>query len=140
MIPSSLVKRRKISGLTNFGKSKTLEILIIDDNKSFTNALRKFLQLSGYMCTVSHGGRNGLALIQKEKFDVVVLDLSMPGFSGYDVLDSLEGSGRLKEQKILVLSACPYTNEEAEKMKRRGVYICLRKPVEPDVLKRVLRD
>lgn len=140
MISNHLVKHRKASSLSNFGKPKTLGILIIDDNKSFTKALSKFLQLSGYASIVSNDGRNGLALIQKEKFDVVVLDLSMPGFSGYDVLDSLEGSGRLKEQKILVLSASPYTNEEAEKMKRSGVHVCLRKPVETDVLKRALEE
>ena len=140
MITSHLVKHRNKFSSSRFGKSKTLQVLIIDDDKSFTTALCQFLQLSGYNCISSNDGRNALELIQKEKFDVVILDLSMPEFSGYDVLDYLEGIGKLKEQKILVLSAHTYTNEDAEEMKSRGVYSCLRKPVVTDVLIRAVEN
>ena len=134
MITSHLVKDRNLFSAFNSRKSKTLKILIIDDNESITNAISKFLQSNGHECIASNDGRNGLALIQTGKFDVIVLDLSMPEFSGYDILDYLERIRRVREQKILVLSASPYTNEDGEEMKRRGVYACLRKPVSGDVL------
>ena len=111
-----------------------MAILFIDDNKSLTKALSKFLSAKGYEHTVSNSGREGLKLIQEQKFDKVLLDLSMPEFSGYDVIDSLEKSGKIKELKIIVLTAASVHNAEITELKRRGVVCFLKKPVKLDEL------
>ncbi|GFN39829.1 MAG: response regulator receiver protein [Marine Group I thaumarchaeote] len=113
-----------------------MKILLIDDNESITKSLSKYLGLKNYDCTVSNDGRNGLSLIQKNKFDVVLLDLSMPEFSGIDVLEALEKDGLLKKQKIILFTASSITQEEIERLLKTGIHGCIRKPVRmPDLLK-----
>ncbi len=115
-----------------------MKILLIDDNQEITGPLSKFLNSRGHDCTVLNDGRNGLTLLEKNKFDVVILDLAMPKFSGYDVIDALEKSGKLKEQKIIVFSALSLVNDEVRELKKRGVYACIKKPIQlPPLLKMI---
>ena len=107
-----------------------MKILLIDDNKEITEPLSKFLSLDGYSCSSLNDGRAALAVIQKEKFDVILMDIAMPEFSGYDIIDALEKSGKLKEQKLVVLSAISFTNDEIDRLLKRGVTACIKKPIE----------
>ncbi len=115
-----------------------MKILLIDDNQEITDPLSKFLIVKGHDCTVLNDGKNGLTLLEGNKFDVVILDLAMPKFSGYDVIDSLEKSGKLKEQKIIVFSAVSLGNDEIRELEKRGVYACIKKPIKlPPLLKMI---
>ena len=111
-----------------------MRILLIDDNKSMTKALSKFLSAKGYENTVSNHGREGLKLIQEQKFDKILLDLSMPEFSGYDILDSLEKSGKIKELKIIVFTASSISDAKIKELKKKGIFSFLKKPVRADHL------
>ncbi|MGI0059935.1 MAG: response regulator, partial [Nitrosotalea sp.] len=70
-----------------------MRVLLIDDNESITEMMAKYLTGKGYECTVSNDGRNGLTLIEQEKFNVILLDLAMPEFTGVDVIDHLHKNG-----------------------------------------------
>jgi DNA-binding response OmpR family regulator len=60
------------------------KILLIDDNESITEMMAKYVAGKGHDCTVANDGRNGLTLIEQEKFDIILLDLAMPEFTGVD--------------------------------------------------------
>lgn len=105
------------------------DILLIDDNASMTGLFSRYLGMKGLNCTVSNDGKNGLEFIQTKQFDVILLDLSMPGFSGYDVIDNIETSGIIKEKKIFLFTASSITNEEVDELRKRGIVGCIRKPV-----------
>ena len=79
-----------MNGKFNRPIQEVKNILIIDDNQSITKLLSRFLNLKGVEHIISSNGQNGLSLIRQGKFDVILLDLNMPDFSGYDVIDSLE--------------------------------------------------
>ena len=117
-----------------------MKILLVDDNKGITDLLSEMLKIEGHECIVAGDGKNSLVLLQKQKFDVTILDINMPYFSGLDVIDSLEQSGKLDEQKIVVLSAAPIPDEKLEELEKRGVHACLRKPVDIDLLLEVLKN
>lgn len=87
---------------------------------------------------VSNDGKTGLNLIQSEKFDVIVLDLAMPGFTGFDILDSLEENNLLKKLKIVILTAAEISEKEVEKLLKRGVNKVLKKPIPLDDLEKNL--
>ncbi len=72
-----------------------MKILIIDSNKNICGMLAEHLVKCGHDCVCAINERNGLSLIQKENFDVVLLDLKNKEFSGYDVIDSLEKNEKL---------------------------------------------
>ena len=111
-----------------------MKILIIDDNQEITKPLSKFLTVKDHDCTVSNDGRNGLTLLQKQRFDVVLLDLALPEFSGYDIIDALEKDDKLKENMIIVFTALALKNEEIDELKKRGIYACINKPIKLDLL------
>ena len=65
-------------------------ILVVDDNESNRDLLSRRLQRQGHTVLQAEDGARALALVEKEALDLVLLDLMMPGISGYDVLAQLK--------------------------------------------------
>jgi DNA-binding response OmpR family regulator len=114
--------------------SSQLNILIIDDNEQITKMLTTFLELKNHNCTVTNEGKQGLTLIQEEKFDVVLLDLAMPEFDGYAIINALESKDMLKNNKIIVFTASTISQKELDKLVSRGVNSYILKPIDIDLL------
>ena len=117
-----------------------MKILIIDDNTNITGLLSKVLKFQGMESDVSNDGRNGLDLIKNNKYDAVILDISMPEFTGIDVVNALNESGKIKENKIIILSASITTDNDLSELKEKGVHSVLQKPVEIDALLSILKS
>lgn len=111
-----------------------MKILIIDDNKDITKMFSKYMTIKGHLCSVVNDGRSGLDLIENKTFDAIILDLAMPDFSGSDIIDALYKSGKIKNQNIVTLTASSISDEDESNMKSKGVSLCLKKPIDPDVL------
>ena len=111
-----------------------MRILLVDDNKEITSMLAKYLKTSGHEVSVSNDGRNGLNMIINNKFDVVLLDIAMPEFSGRDVLESLAKENKIKNQKIILFTASSKSEEEISELIKKGAHSCLKKPIDPDEL------
>ena len=118
-----------------------MKILLTDDNESITKMMSKFLTRKGHDCTIANNGRNALAVMKDQKFDKVLLDLSMPEVSGFDVINTLEKEDRLKDQQIILFTASAVADEEINKLvDKEGVKTCLRKPVDLDLLLKTLES
>ena len=100
--------------------------------------MSKYLGFKKFDCKVANDGRNGLEMIKKGSFDVVLLDLAMPDFTGYDVINELEKENKLKDQKIIVLTATLTDDESIRKLKKSGIHSVLRKPVDISTLIEVM--
>ena len=111
-----------------------MKILIIDDNEDIAKMFSKYVTIKGHSCSVANDGLSGLKLIENQTFDTIILDLAMPEFSGYDVIDALNKSGKMQSQNIVILTASSTSQEDESTLKNRGVHSCLRKPIDPDVL------
>src|SRR2546423_7878832 len=108
-----------------------MKALLIDDNKEISEMLYQYLTLKGkYDCTVSNSGKDGLKQIQTKKYDFVILDLAMPEFTGFDIIESLHKTGDLKKQKIFVLTASSISDVEIKDLLEKGVRACIKKPVD----------
>jgi len=77
-------------------------ILVVDDDKNITSFLRRALSYSGYTVEVAEDGEAGLARALEAPPDLVVLDVMMPGLSGYEVCRRLRAGG---DVPILMLTA-----------------------------------
>ncbi len=107
-----------------------MKVLIIDDNENITSLLSTFLQSKGFDNVITNDSKDGLELIQEEKYDVVLLDLQMPELSGLDIIKKLEEQKILKDQKIVILSASAYSTKKIDGLlKKDGVQQYLKKPV-----------
>lgn len=78
------------------------KVLIIEDDKSIAEIEKDYLEMSGFETIAVEDGTEGLELAEKEKFDLVVLDLMLPGTDGMEILRRI---GEKKNFPILVLSA-----------------------------------
>ena len=111
-----------------------MKMCIIDDNTSITKMFEKLAKIKGHDCVIANDGRAGLSLLENGTFDVVVLDLAMPEFSGMDIVKSLVKNGKMDKQNILVLTASSIADDEIENIKKLGVKVILKKPVKMDIL------
>ena len=79
-----------------------MKILGIDDNQDLLDLCKVVLSSEGYEYTGVIEGKEGLEEIRNGNYDLVLLDLSMPEFSGIDVIDALDKDGLMKKQKIVI--------------------------------------
>lgn len=77
-------------------------ILIIDDDVDLATLLVDYLTLEGLNASAEHNGPDGLARLEREQFDLVVLDVMMPGMSGVEVLKEIRSKSQLP---VLMLTA-----------------------------------
>jgi two-component system, OmpR family, response regulator len=113
----------------------TMRILVIDDNKEITDMLSLYLEsLDNYECKVVNDGNEGLQKIKFENFDLIILDLAMPRFSGIDILNSLKSDNLLSKKNIIVLTASALNDDETEGFIRDGVKAVIKKPISIDDL------
>jgi two-component system, OmpR family, response regulator len=115
-------------------------VLVIDDNTDITDMLSFYLKsIGGYECKVLNDGREGLDAIRSEDFDVTILDLAMPEFSGVDVINSLKEDNLLGKKNIVVLTASTVDGKDAESFLQDGIKAILKKPISVDELTAVMQ-
>ena len=125
---------------THVTNKTSKKILIIDDNKSMNKLLARFFEMKKLDCTVSDDGISGLQHIYKQNFDAILIDLAMPEFSGWDVIEALEKKGIIKEQRIFVFTASAISSSDIEELIKRGIQSCIKKPVRLENLLKILED
>jgi two-component system alkaline phosphatase synthesis response regulator PhoP len=87
-------------------------VLVIEDNRDLAYGLRNNLEIEGYAVEVAEDGPKGLVRARGGTFDLIILDLMLPGIDGYRVLRALRDEGR--RIPILILTA---RGEEADKVR-----------------------
>ena len=117
-----------------------MKILGIDDNESINKMLKNILIPAGHEYQSVTNGRDGLKLIQEQNWDVVLLDIAMPEFSGKDVVDELVKTGNIKKQPVILFTASTISSDEINEMIKMGVTSCLRKPMSMKNLLEVLAN
>ncbi len=111
-----------------------MKILGIDDNKDLLQLCDVALSAEGHEYTGIDNGKEGLQAIKDEKFDLVLLDLSMPDFSGLDVIDALVKEGIMDKQKIIVFTGSTASDGEFGSLIEKGIHLIITKPVDIDDL------
>jgi len=112
-----------------------MNILAIDDNEDILNLLKTVLTSKGHDFTQALNGKDGLKLIEGQRFDAILLDLAMPEFSGLDVIESLKKSSKISYQNIILFTASSATDKEIDVLlKQDGIKLCIRKPVDINFL------
>ena len=111
-----------------------MKILGIDDNEDLLEVCETVLNSDGHEYTGVSDAKKGLQAIRDEKFDAVLLDLSMPDFCGMDVFDALVKEDIMNKQKLVIFTASSPTKKEIELYLEKGAYSILKKPVEAETL------
>lgn len=110
-------------------------VLVIDDEARIQDACKRMLTSEGCEVDVAGNGEEGLAKIQKCHFDIVLLDLMMPGLSGVEVLSDIKS--RHPDTVIIVITGYATLEHSIETMKK-GAFDFLSKPFSPQELRVVI--
>lgn len=112
------------------------QILVIEDEENIQKLIKANLVASGYQVLLATGGEEGLRLAEEKKPELILLDLMMPGISGWDVLSKLKDmSGREEAPAIIVITAAVRPGD-AEKARALGAAGYLTKPFTAEELLR----
>jgi two-component system OmpR family response regulator len=108
-------------------------MLLVDDNKDIAEAICFYSHSKDIDCDCINEGKKALESIQREKYDLILLDLAMPGFSGLDVISSLQEHGGIESKNIVVFTASS-ARSVMDKIKDSGIKEILKKPCSLDDL------
>ena len=115
--------------------SKKPHILLIDDDQSLRRVIEYSLVENGFSVRPAASGEEGLAFLQKEPFDVVITDITMPGMNGMEVLEKV----RKADPVLPVIIITAYgTIESAVSAMKQGAFDYITKPFNRDELRLTL--
>ncbi len=114
-----------------YEKARKYRILIVDDELVVRDSLQKWFESEGYEAVAVASGREALQAVEKRQFDLVLIDIKMPG------MDGMELQRRLKDidSELTVIIMTGYASvETAVEALKRGAYDYITKPIDPDDL------
>jgi phosphoserine phosphatase RsbU/P len=141
MRKSEMIKRKDAAGepAPQARRQKYLEpdhgsILLVDDNESNRDMLSRQLERQGYSISLAENGQQALESLRTGQFDLILLDIIMPGMDGYEVLEYLKSDKDLRHIPVIMISAL----DEMESVIRCieiGAEDYLPKPFDPVLLR-----
>ena len=101
--------------------------LVVDDDRMLAQTLGEILELEGWTVSVANSGTEAVNIAARESFDVVLMDIKMPGMDGVDAFKAMKAT----HPKIRVVLMTAYTAEDRiGEAEREGVVRVLSKPVD----------
>ena len=113
-----------------------MHILVVDDEKIIREGAERILKKEGWKTTIAESGERGLELIKGNEFQILMLDLMMPGISGMEVLKNVQ---EIQPDLLVIVITGYATIENAVEAMRNGAYDFIPKPFTPDQLRIVVR-
>jgi len=114
-----------------------MKVLLVDDEKEFAETLAERMKLRGTDVSICTSPSDVLKMVEEAVYDVVVLDLKMPGMDGIEVLSALKEKS--PELQIILLTGHATLDKSMEALKL-GAFDFLEKPVDIGVLSESIRD
>lgn len=108
-------------------------ILVVDDTEANRDILVRRLQRQGHQTTTAENGRIALEMLGREAFDLMLLDIMMPGMNGFELLERIKADDTLKHLPVILISALNDTESMAKGI-AMGADDYLPKPFNKDIL------
>jgi DNA-binding NtrC family response regulator len=108
-----------------------ISVLLVDDEKDFVESLAERLQLRDFIVATALNGDDAIKLVEENDFDVIVLDVKMPGKDGVETLKEIKNIEQLSQ--VIMLTGHATVKTAIEGMKS-GAFDYLMKPTDTDEL------
>lgn len=116
-----------------------MKLLVVDDDRDLVQGLGLRLEANGYAVTIAADGVQAIAAARRERPDLILLDIGLPGGDGYVVFERLKAMGTVGLIPIIVLSARD-PQVHAEKALQAGARFFFQKPVDNEALLAAIRS
>lgn len=109
--------------------SATLPLLLtIDDEEEFTAFVKGYFELRGFRIETAPDGGTGIAIAQRERPDIALVDMKMPGKHGDEVFRELRGM--YPDLPVIMITASEGFGKTRQRMQDLGAYACFDKPIQ----------
>jgi two-component system alkaline phosphatase synthesis response regulator PhoP len=105
-------------------------VLVVEDSPTILSVIKYFLELEGFEVLAAENGLLGLEMALRERPDVIVSDVNMPGMGGVAMVKALRGDARTSQVRIMMLTSESSVEAETEGL-AAGADDYILKPVEP---------
>ena len=113
-------------------------LLAIDKSIDILNGISDYCFANDIDCEVTNEGQRGLSLIQERDYEVILLDMLMPYYNGFDILKQLKNNG-VRDKNIVVITASDLTVSDFQDYKEVGIRKILNKPFKLSDLDQVIK-
>ncbi len=90
-----------------------IKVLVIDDEENIVELMKYNLEINNFEVSIAYNGKDGMLLIQKEKIDLLLLDVMLPDIDGVTILKNLRKNEKSKNLPVIMISA---KGEEIDKI------------------------
>ena len=97
------------------------------------------MQLNGIECETERSGIKGLEILRKNDYDLVLLDMAIPDFSGIQIFDALKEDGTVAEKNIIIFTASLIEQKEIDRLLREGAKGIIHKPLAIEDLEQMIK-
>ncbi len=112
-------------------------ILIVDDNKEFLDSTKDVLEMEGFDVTTATSGEESLMLTETQSFEVVIMDIKMPGMNGVECFVEM----KKQNPDVKVIIATAYSVEDLiQQATDEGAYAVLNKPLDMDMVTKKINE
>lgn len=118
--------KRKFDNIENFINKKLKKILIVEDNKYHSEAIRELIESGDIKSYSAYSGSEALEIINKDDFDCMVVDLVLPDMSGFDLLKKIKAEEKLQKIPAIVYTGKDLSKEEAESLMKLSDTVILK--------------
>lgn len=115
------------------------KVLIIDDNKKNVELLRDFIESWGYETMLAYQGRKALEIVQETVPDIILLDVMLPGMSGFEVCQALKDNPGTRDVPVVMITALTAPEDRVNGFATGADYFMV-KPVNYKELKAILEN
>jgi len=138
--PAPSVAPASLPPLPSPRPAQPLKVLVADDNSANCKILKKVLEMAGHQAVVVDDGEAALAALERDRFDLALLDINMPDVTGYEVA-KLYRMSHVGEWRLPIVALTADVTSETERLCREaGMDAVLTKPMEPAQLLAALID
>ncbi len=137
-VTTEATEPRKTGGLVQPNALTGMRILVVDDSADTVDMLRTLLEMDGAMVSTAGGGPEALEILEKESFDVILSDISMPGMDGFELLNRLRKLPSGRDVPVLALTGFGRA-EDVERAKSEGFFSHITKPVDVSAIVAMLQ-
>ena len=122
---------------------RQLRFLVVDDNEDIRDVFCRLVERAGHVASTAYDGQDAVETLERERFDVMLLDLTMPRMTGVEVVRWLRDRPDVApELRIVVISA--WAGENRAVLQELGITTVMQKPLRiqqlTDLIAETLRD
>src|SRR5688572_7032148 len=114
----------------------TIKILLVDDREDNLMSIEAIFASHDYQFVRANSGRQALKILLKEQdFNLILMDVKMPGLSGFETASLIYEREKLKDIPIIFITAHSYNDESVYEGYKAGAVDYIYKPIKPELLK-----